>query len=114
MSFNEQERRLTNWFSHRDVIMNNIIIKIENGFVAEVYCTGPANVIVVDCDTIKDGETFEERMLKAVIMRIERRIVPEEIGSIVRSLLLERATLTDGIRQGCATLDQTVERVFES
>ncbi|HUJ16719.1 MAG TPA: hypothetical protein VL197_01900 [Nitrospirota bacterium] len=94
--------------------MNNIIIKIKNGFVADVYCTASANVIVVDCDTIKDGETFEERMLKAVIMMIEQHVVPEEIGSLVRSLVLERGKLADGIHEECAAPAQTAERVFES
>ena len=69
--------------------MNHIIIKIKSGVVAEVYCAEPVNVIVVDRDVIKGGETFEELMVKAVTMTLERRIRPEEVGRTVQSLVLE-------------------------
>jgi hypothetical protein len=75
--------------------MTDIIIKIENGFVVDVYCTESANVIIVDGDAVKEGETFEECVIKSVMMMIEHRIRPEEIGSTVQSLLLEQNKLTD-------------------
>ena len=46
--------------------MNQIIIKIESGVVADVYFTEPVNVTIVDHDVIEGGETFEGRMKKAV------------------------------------------------
>ena len=70
--------------------MNHIIIKIESGVVAEVYFTEPVNVTIVDHDVIEGGETFENRMKKAVLsMTPEQRVRPEEIEQMVKTLVLE-------------------------
>ncbi|HEX9021792.1 MAG TPA: hypothetical protein VF903_11080 [Nitrospirota bacterium] len=77
--------------------MNHIIIKIESGVVADVYFTEPVKVTVVDHDVIEGGETFEERMKKAVItMTPELRVKSEEIEQTVRSLVLECERPADG------------------
>ena len=88
--------------------MNDIIIKIERGVVAEVYSTGPVNVIVVDRDVISGRETFEDCMVKAVTMRIERRLRPEDVGMTVKSLVLERRRLA--VRR----LQEGVDAAFEA
>ncbi len=88
--------------------MNHIIIKIESGVVADVYVTEPVNVTVVDHDVIEGGETFEERMKKAVItMTPGLRIKPEEIEQTVRSLVLECKRPADRRLEGQRTV--TVE-----
>jgi hypothetical protein len=70
--------------------MNHIIIKIESGIVADVFFTEPVNVTIVDHDVIEGGETFEERMKKAVLsMTPDQRIRPEEIEQMVKTLVLE-------------------------
>ncbi len=70
--------------------MNQIIIKIESGVVADVYFTEPVRVTVVDHDVIEGGETFEDRMKKAVLSMIpEQRISPEDIEGRVKALVLE-------------------------
>ena len=70
--------------------MNQIIIKIESGVVADIYFTEPVNVTIVDHDVIEGGETFEGRMKKAVLsMTTDQRIRPEEIEQVVKRLVLE-------------------------
>ncbi len=70
--------------------MNHIIIKVESGVVADVYFTEPVKVIIVDHDVIEGGETFEDRINKAVLsMTPDRQVRPEEIEETVRSLVLE-------------------------
>jgi hypothetical protein len=70
--------------------MNEIIIKIESGVVSDVYFTEPVNVTVVDHDVIEGGETFEERMKKAVFrMTPEHCVRPEDVEQAVRTLALE-------------------------
>jgi len=70
--------------------MNHIIIKIESGIVAEVYFTEPVNVTIVDHDVIEGGETFVDRMKKAVFkMTPEQRVKPEDIERTVEALVLE-------------------------
>ncbi len=70
--------------------MNHIIIKIESGVVADVYFTEPVSVTIVDHDVIEGGETFEDRMKKAVLFTTpDQRVRPEEIEETVRSLVLE-------------------------
>lgn len=70
--------------------MNHIIIKIESGVVADIYFTEPVNVTIVDHDVIEGGETFEDRMKKAVLsMTPEQRVRPEDIEQVVRTLVLE-------------------------
>jgi hypothetical protein len=70
--------------------VNHIIIKIESGIVADVYCTEPTNVTIVDHDVIEGGETYETRMKKAVIfMAPEQRVRLEDIQQVVESLVLE-------------------------
>ncbi len=77
--------------------MNHIIIKIESGVVADVYFTEPVNVTIVDHDFIEGGETFEDRMKRAVIkMTPELRIAPGEIERTVRALVLECRRPADG------------------
>lgn len=79
--------------------MNTIIIKIESGVVADVYSTVPVQVVVVDHDVIEGGEPFERRMEKAVLaMTPEQHIRPDEVQSMVRSLVLECIRPVD--RQG--------------
>ncbi len=76
--------------------MNHIIIKIESGVVADVYFTEPVNVTIVDHDVIEGGETFEERMKKAVLsMTPESHIKPAEIERTVRALVFECRRPTD-------------------
>jgi hypothetical protein len=70
--------------------MNHIVIKIESGVVADVYFTEPVNVTIVDHDVIEGGETFEDRMKKAVLsMTPDQRICPEEIEQAVKKMVLE-------------------------
>ncbi len=70
--------------------MNHIVIKIESGVVADIYFTEPIEVTIVDHDVIEGGETFEERMKKAVMTLIpDRHLRPCEIEQAVRSLVLE-------------------------
>ena len=70
--------------------MNQIIIKIESGIVADVYTTEPVNVTIVDHDVIEGGESFEARMKKAVLrMAPDQRVRPDEIERMVRRLVLE-------------------------
>ena len=70
--------------------MNHIIIKIESGVVADVYFTEPVTVTVVDHDVIEGGETFDDRMKKAVFkMTPEQRVRPEDIEQVVETLVLE-------------------------
>jgi len=70
--------------------MNHIIIKIESGVVADVYSTEPINITIVDHDVIEGGETFEDRMKKAVLsMTPEQRIRPDDIEQLVETLVLE-------------------------
>ena len=70
--------------------MNQIIIKIESGVVADVYFTEPVNVTIVDHDVIEGGETFEGRMKKAVLsMTPDQRVSPEEIEQVIKRLVLE-------------------------
>jgi hypothetical protein len=70
--------------------MNHIIIKIESGVVADVYFTEPVNVTVVDHDVIEGGETFDDRMKKAVFkMTTGQRVRREDIERVVETLVLE-------------------------
>ncbi len=70
--------------------MNHIVIKIESGVVAEVYCAEPVHVTVVDHDVIEGGETFENLMRKAVLSTIpDHTIRPEDIDRLVTALVLE-------------------------
>ncbi len=70
--------------------MNQIVIKIESGIVADIYFTEPVNVLIVDHDVIEGGESFEDRMKKAVFTFVpERRIRQDEIDKLVMSLVLE-------------------------
>ncbi len=70
--------------------MNHIIIKIESGVVADVFFTDPVMVTIVDHDVIEGGESFEDRMKKAVLtMTPEQRVRPEDIEEAVRTLVLE-------------------------
>ena len=80
--------------------MNHIVIKIESGVVADVYCTQPVNITIVDHDVIEGGETFEERMKKAVLtMTPTLRVPPEEIERIVMLLVLECRRPADRLLQ---------------
>ncbi len=88
--------------------MNHIIIKIESGVVADVYFTEPVNVTIVDHDTIEGGETFQERMKKAVLSMIpEQRVQPEDVEQVVRTLVLECRRPAD--RLVPAQISETVE-----
>jgi len=70
--------------------MNHIIIKIESGVVAEIYFTEPLGVTVVDHDVIEGGETFEDRMKKAVLsMTPDQRVRPEDVAMVVKALVRE-------------------------
>jgi hypothetical protein len=69
---------------------NTVIIKIESGVVADIYSTHPVQAIIVDYDMIEGGETFEDRMKKAVLpMTAEHRVKVENVGDVVKSLVLE-------------------------
>ncbi len=86
--------------------MSHIIIKIESGVVADIYFTEPVDVTVVDHDVIEGGETFEERMKKAVMtMTPDRRLRPGEIEQAVRSLVLECRRPADRIPPGMAAVE---------
>ncbi len=70
--------------------MNDIIIKVESGIVADIYFTEPLNVTIVDYDAIEGGETFEDLMKKAVItMTPDTRVGREHIEDVIKSLVLE-------------------------
>ncbi len=70
--------------------MNQIIIKIESGVVADIFATEPVRVTVVDHDVIEGGETFAERLKKAVIkMMPEFLVKPDDVEEKVKSLVLE-------------------------
>ncbi len=70
--------------------MNRIIIKVESGVVAEIYLTEPAEITVVDHDVIEGGESFEERMRKAVLsVTTEGGVKPEDVDALIRALVLE-------------------------
>jgi len=67
--------------------MNDIIITVENGMVAEVYGTRPINVIVVDRDVIKRGDTLNDIMVKTVTFMPVLNIHPDETGRTVQHLV---------------------------
>ncbi len=68
--------------------MNQIIIKIESGVVADIYHTAPIQVTIVDHDVIEGGESFEERMKKAVLkIKPDQRVTPECIEQLVKHLV---------------------------
>lgn len=84
--------------------MNTIIIKIESGVVADVYSTVPIQVVVVDHDVIEGGEPFERRMEKAVLtMTPEQYVRPDEVPSMVRSLVRECIRPSDRQPSGAST-----------
>ncbi len=86
--------------------MNHIVIKIESGVIADVYFTEPVEVTVVDHDVIEGGETFEERMKKAVMtMTPDRRLRPGEIEQAVRSLVLECSRPADRVLSPIAAIE---------
>ncbi len=86
--------------------MNHIIIKVESGVVADVYSTEPVEVTVVDHDVIEGGETFGERMKKAVMtMTPDRRVHPGEIEETIRSLVLECRRPADRLLLHTATIE---------
>ncbi len=69
--------------------MSRIIIKVESGVVAEVYSTEPVSITIVDHDVIEGGETFEDRMKKAVFSMLpEQCIRPEDVDGRVKTLVL--------------------------
>jgi hypothetical protein len=69
---------------------NSIIIKIESGIVAEIYSSAPLEATIVDYDMIEGGETFEQRVKKAVISMVPEQLVkPEQIDSFTRTLVLK-------------------------
>jgi hypothetical protein len=67
-----------------------IVIKIESGIVSDVYSSAPVQVIVVDHDVIEGGESFEQRVQKAVSTMIpDKGVKPEDIEALVAALVLE-------------------------
>ncbi len=81
--------------------MNHIIITIESGAVADIRSTEPLQVTVVDHDLIEGGETFEERLRKAVIVVAPGpQVRTEEIAETVRHLV--RACQRPADRQATA------------
>ncbi len=69
--------------------MSHIIIKVESGVVAEVYSTELVSITIVDHDVIEGGETFEDRIKKAVLSMLpEPCIRPEDIDERVKTLVL--------------------------
>ena len=84
--------------------MNHIIIKIESGVVAEVYFTEPVKMTIVNHDVIEGGESFEDRMKKAVLsMTLEQRIRPEDVERVIKALVLECQRPAD--RHALAVID---------
>ena len=70
--------------------MNQIVIKIESGVVADIYFTEQVQVTIVDHDVIEGGETFDERMKKSVLRMVpENPVRREEIEKLVISLVRE-------------------------
>lgn len=45
---------------------NAMIIIVESGIVRDILPTGPVEAVVIDLDMIEDGDSVEERLLKAV------------------------------------------------
>ncbi len=70
--------------------MNHIVIKIENGAVAEIYCTEPMRVTVVDQDITERNEAIGDRAkTTALSMPPEYSIRSEDIDGLITLLVLE-------------------------
>jgi hypothetical protein len=86
--------------------MNHIIIKIESGIVADIYSTELVSVTIVDHDVIEGGETFAQRMKKAVLsMMPERRVKCKDIDQVVRSVVLDCVRPADRRLSGRIAVD---------
>lgn len=68
---------------------DTIIIKIESGAVSAVYTSEARRVIIVDHDLIEGGESFEQRMRKAVFTIVPDSVRPEDAEALAAALALE-------------------------
>jgi len=68
--------------------MNHLVIKIENGVVADIWHTEPLLVTIVDYDVIEPGDGLEQRMRKAVLSQPSGPLLPADaLDALVRSLV---------------------------
>lgn len=68
--------------------MNQLIIKIESGVVADIWHSGPFDVTVVDYDVIEGGDDLDARMRKAVLSLPSGQPIPAKgAQALVESLV---------------------------